>query len=117
MAVLCMVVYLGWHLYLVTNDPFNDWWFDQKIWKAQHNSTDHLNPRGKMAYDLQHRVLKPNMTRKQVLQILGPSDAGDDAKSLSYNLGAWSGIGLDGDIFVVEFGKTSRVVKVYWFQT
>ena len=116
-AVLCGIAFVGWFYHVMANDPFNDWWFDEKIWKSEHNKSDYNSPRGKMAFDLKHRVLKPNMTQKQVLQILGPPDAGQDATSLSYNLGSWSGFRMDGDIFVIEFGKSGKIAKIYWFQT
>lgn len=116
-AWLCGVSFVGWFYYEATNDPFNDWWFDEKIWKAESNGSGHNNQRGKMAYDLKHRVLKPNMTRKQVLQILGTPDGGNDTTSLTYNLGSWSGFGMDEDIFVIEFDKSGRISGINWAQT
>jgi hypothetical protein len=116
LAAICFVVFAGWFYHTFINDPFDDWWFDQKIWKAENNIAFD-NPRGRMAYDLRHRVLKPKMTRKQVLALLGPPDAGESKTSLSYNLGAWSGFGMDPDFFAVEFDKSGRLVKAYWFST
>jgi hypothetical protein len=116
-AALCAVAFFGWHFYLLTNNPFNDWWFDETRWKAEHNKTHSDSPRGKMAYDVKHRVVQTNMTRRQVVKKLGPPDAGQDETSLSYHLGSWSGFRMDGDILVIEFGKSGRVTRVYWFQT
>lgn len=112
LAAVCFVVFAGWFYHTFLNDPFNDWWFDEKIWKVQSNSNVE-NPRGKMAYDLRHRVLKPKMTRKRVLALLGPPDAGQSDTSLSYNIGWWSGFRIDPDIFEVEFDKSGRLVKSY----
>ncbi len=106
---------LFWYFFL--NDPFDDWWFDEQIWKAQHHKNNFSNPRGKMASDLKHRVLTTTMTQQQVLNLLGPPDWGQDKTYLSYSIGDWSGFRMDGDIFVVEFGAAGKVTQVYWYQT
>jgi len=76
-----------------------------------------------MAHDLRRRVLKQNMTRKQFLALPGKPDNlysdSSNAKDalLTYDLGSWSGFGLDPDIFEGEFDKSGRLTKSHWSQT
>ena len=117
LSIICLFVFVGLVYHTLTNNPFDDWWFEEKLWKAQSNSDTMENSRGKMAYDLRHRVLKPKMTKKQILKLLGPPDAGQRDGLMSYNLGSWSGFRMDPDIFEIELDKSDRLIKAYWFQT
>ena len=116
MAALCIVGLGGWFYHTFFNDPFDDWWFDAKIWKSQHNKSTSDNPRGKMASDLKNRVIKPGMTKTQILQMLGPPDFSQNEATFTYNLGSWSGFRMDGDVFDVDFNKSGRVKSVGWGQ-
>jgi len=117
-VVLVVGLFIAW---IVFDSPFDDQKFDLMVWVEHHNSRDPDNPRGKMADDLEKRLLKDRPTRAQVIALLGPPDSmstSDWRKKnfLSYNLGMWSGIGLDYDSFDIYFDDEGRVQMIKLIQ-
>jgi hypothetical protein len=104
--VLAMVIFL------TLCGPFDDRSFDRETWLALHNDSDADNPRGKMARDIQRRLLLGQVTREEVLDLLGPPDHGQRDDMLSYNLGMWSGFRMDYDSLDIYFDDQGRVVDV-----
>jgi hypothetical protein len=102
-----------WYARFLFNDPTNDWWFDERIWRANSGTGDPDNPRTKMVYDLTHRVLQKGMSRKQVFQILGKPDNTFSNDMFLYDIGAWGIFNLDGDVLEVDFDGRGRVVDAY----
>ena len=92
--------------------PLDDRPFDRETWLAFHNDSEPDNPRGKMARDLQRRLLLGQETREKVLDLLGPPDHGERGDMLSYNLGMWSGFRMDYDSLDIYFDDQGRVVKI-----
>lgn len=115
LSVAAIIAGASWVYREFLNEPFDDWWFDQKIWMANRGSGSD-NPRGKMVTDLQKRVL-PGMSREEVRFLLGPPDAGGWGDTMSYSIGSWSGFGMDPDILDIAFDKTGIVTAVGVSQT
>lgn len=119
-GVLLFIGFSGWVYYALTNNVYNDWWFDKAIWKSKTEKSKTLqigsvcdSKRIYMADDLQRRVLKKGMTRQQVQALLGRADAqatAQNKKSLNYYLGCSWGI----DIFEVEFDKHQKMIRSSW---
>jgi hypothetical protein len=92
--------------------------FNSSNWK----SPDNQNPKSskyairiRMVDDLFHRHKLVGMARKQVIQILGPSDGGDTkGQSFGYWLGPERGfISIDSKTLAVEFDAKNRVKKAF----
>lgn len=103
------IVWYALNLHEVLDEPFDDLCFDQEAWRAQHNSSDPDNPRGKMVADLQRRCLRKGMTRQEVLDLLGEPDFAKEPTLFMYNLGAWSGFRIDYDTLDVHFDTDGRL--------
>lgn len=104
------VVYVGFLLYPLFDDPFDDLAFDQALWHQHQNDMSQDNPRGKMAHDLATLLENERMTRAEVVELLGSSDAHTFGDNLSYELGMWSGFRIDNDTLDVHFDAEDRVV-------
>jgi hypothetical protein len=81
--------------------------FDAARWQALRNSDARDNPRVRMVSDLA-RLLRPGMTRGDVLALLGEPEARRDGRFL-YALGA-SPYGVDYEYFAIEFAG-DRLVR------
>ena len=113
LTAVCYVGLVGLFFYAVLNDQYNDWWFDEKIWKAKAYVDEKDNSRALMIFDLQHRVLKPKMTKKQVMALLGPPERRESDTSISYYIGYGKSLApgnFDPEIFTIEFDKSDRLV-------
>lgn len=116
MAALGTWVVLYWvvsWVRLIFNDPTNDWWFDEKIWKANSNTQGLENPRGKMLYDLEHRLLTKGMPRKQVFLLLGKPNGHMDSTQFVYHAGYSGMLMPDLNQLFVEFDQHGRLEKSY----
>lgn len=119
LVVLLLLVATGLAVFLFRN-PFDDLKFDREVWLARAGDRDPGNPRGQMAEDILERFRADPPTRDQVLQLLGPSEfpcsplralPGPVEACLSYNLGMWSGLGMDYDTLDVYFDLAGRFVS------
>lgn len=92
--------------------------FNSADWKSPDNSA-YKSPkyavRIRMVDDLFHRHKLVGMTRKQVIQLLGPSDGGDTrGAAFSYWLGPERGfIRIDSETLTIEFDAKNRVRKAH----
>ncbi|MGE9292695.1 MAG: hypothetical protein ACQKBW_03700, partial [Puniceicoccales bacterium] len=68
-----LVLVQGYAIYEQGN-PFNDRPFDGETWRMFAGSEVPDNPRGKMATAVMHEVLRPGMTRAEIIEILGPPE-------------------------------------------
>lgn len=119
-GTLLFAGFCGYVFFALTNNVYNDWWFDEAIWKNQPEKSKTLqiasvcdSKRIYMADDLQRRILKKGMTRQQVQVLLGRADAqatAQNKKSLNYYLGCSWGI----DIFEIEFDKQQKMIRSSW---
>jgi predicted XRE-type DNA-binding protein len=97
-------------LYPLFNDPFNDLAFDKALWHQHRNDTSPDNPRGNMAHDLATLLETEQMTRAEVITLLGQPDARSSDTMLSYQLGMWSGFRIDNDTLDVFFDHADHVI-------
>jgi len=97
------------------NSPYNDKGFDRGIWLSAARNDDMRNPRGPMAEDLRRHYLRNGMTREQVRRLLGKPDNSEydeqQGKVDHYFLGAWGFISIDGDLFIVHYDKSGRLIS------
>ena len=75
---------------------------------ATNNKMDSSCYRGGMAEDIRANILKSNMTREDVINILGRPDSPDGSFALEYVLGMCSGLGVDYDNLEIYFDHTDR---------
>jgi hypothetical protein len=131
-ALLLLVVW-------VSLNPLSDWFdtagwgreaFDQASWKASGRfaGSSWDNPRGRMLYSLLRRHRLKGLTEDEVIALLGPPNYVDRAPLLrpdsvprggrlwEYDLGAYSGMKMDADMLVLEFGG-GLVLKRWVWQT
>ena len=116
-GTLLFAGFCGYVFFALTNNVYNDWWFDEAIWKSQLEKSKTLqiisvcdSKRIYMADDLQRRVLKKGMTRQKVLALLGRPNAQNAAYSkisLAYYLGCDS----DVVVYEIEFDKHQKVIN------
>lgn len=86
--------------------------FDSTTWKAQRGVDLRENKRLAMVDDLEAK-LHTGMSRREVLDLLGPPDASDQKKGIdTYELGV-SSVGIDGEVYRVEY-KDDRLVSHRW---
>ena len=109
-GTLLFAGFCGYVFFALTNNVYNDWWFDEAIWKNQPKTTSDRDNRMYMSEDLQQRILKKGMTRQQIRALLGRPDAQDFAqnkKSLYYHLGSdWHLVLLE-----IEFDKHDKMLS------
>jgi hypothetical protein len=102
---------------LLHSEPFSGGNFDQQVWLKDSGSEHPNSPRGKMAKDLQTRLLRDKPIKKEVLDLLGKPDgftvsSNSSLDLLSYNLGAWSGFRIDYNSLDIYFDAENRVCRV-----
>lgn len=112
-------------LWVGFDSPFDERDFDRTIWLGMAGDMDRDNPRGGMAAALIEELESEKPSREAVLQLLGPSEYQCSALSppigpadtcLSYNLGMWSGLGMDYDTLDIYFDAESRVARALTVQ-
>jgi hypothetical protein len=94
-------------LYSFCNNPFNDEKFSITKWKG---SSKRL--RAKMAEDLIKNHLKPGLSRKQVIDLIGEDKNTDDGE-VKYWLGSWSFTlnGYDDAFIFIKFDNNNKLVS------
>jgi len=117
-VALLMMGFLGLLVmsWLLTPNPFDDRQFDHKLWLSSSNLDDRNNPRGQMFDDLRKRHLSKQLTKADVISLLGTPDNGQDAGRLSYNLGMWSGLRMDYDSLEVDFDSKGFLKRSFRVQ-
>jgi hypothetical protein len=126
-AVICVVIaaLALWFTWNDPTDPFDNAFFEQVVWSKWRGSWDADNPRGHMAADLINRLKDRQLTRDEVVALLGPPEApcsvltppaGPTETCLSYSIGSWSGFRMDSDTLDVYFGHDGRVRSAFTVQ-
>ena len=96
--------------------PYDDRPFDRSVW-LRNAGVSGENPRGRMAEDVRHRVIRPGMPRREIHALLGgpsrprPGQPGEPTASADwYFLGnvAWF---HDYGYLVVSYGNDGKVVS------
>lgn len=114
-GTLCAVAVVGWYAFVfivVTDKPFYDSAFDQRTWHKNYDNPAPDNPRAEMVGDLIGNYLKPGMTRREVMQLLGKPDRRDERRFISYLIGM-QGFASDPGQLEIEFSDEKKVVKYY----
>lgn len=86
--------------------------FDRETWLAWHNNWDQDNPRFGMAEEVRAWLLTERPTEAQVLERLGPPDAGQRDTVLAYNLGVPL-FSIDYYALEIYFGHDGRVSELH----
>jgi hypothetical protein len=87
--------------------------FNQELWKTQNSSAHDADwpPRLCMVDDLLASGRLNGMSKKQVIELLGPADGTQDA-GVSYYLGPERGpFGIDSETLIIEFGEDGNVCR------
>lgn len=101
------VLYLNQTFGVETND------FDRETWLAWHDSGDPDNPRFGMYRDVETWLMTERPTEAEVIEYLGPPDAGRDENTIAYNLGVQL---IDYYWLDIYFGEDGRVSEVNLIQ-
>ena len=111
-----VVIVIGWYsflyIYYFINSPFDDRPFDRKLWIDNYDNQNPDNPRAEMIYDLKKNYLKTEMTRREIIQLLGKPDRRDEKHFMSYLVGM-QGFAADPGQLEFEFNGEAKVVKYY----
>ncbi len=111
-AVSAAIV-IGWYSFLFidyfASSPFDDRPFGRELWIKNYNNPDPNNPRAEMITDLTKNYLKTNMTRKQVINLLGKPDRRDEKRFISYLIGM-QGFASDPGQLELEFNDEKKLV-------
>lgn len=106
----CAVVALSFSISACAMD--NTSAFNSTIWKEQRGVDLRENKRLAMLDDLERRI-RPGMSRKEVLDLLGPPDTSDPKTNIdTYELGV-SSLGIDGEVYRIEYAN-EEVVGHRW---
>jgi hypothetical protein len=111
LAFLALVFFYSVLYFIGGNDPFDDKAFDKQVWVSMHDQMLPDNPRGQMYQDIIENHVKLGMSKVQVLELLGTPDFKNEINFVSYNLGMWSGMGMDYDSFDLYFSKSGVLTK------
>jgi hypothetical protein len=87
--------------------------FDAERWRQAQQGCVPDNPRLGMFDELESELLRERPTRSEVLQLLGPPDAGEGPGSVRYMLGYNI---IDCDWVEIRFGPDDRVVEARYVQ-
>ena len=85
--------------------------FDRSVWLAQTGLWKPRNPRGPMAGDVAKTVIRPGMTKSEVVRILGVPDYRKLTGRYDYRIGIWAGDPLCSDILSVRFDANGKVIE------
>jgi hypothetical protein len=88
--------------------------FDSEKWRAGRGDYD-TDIRKRMYRDLTNNHIKGNMSKNEVLKLLGEPELRYDNK-FDYYLGP-DAIGIDTNELVIEFDKRGRLKRFYWTET
>lgn len=110
-VVLGTLMVLGFISY-VSNSPFDDRKFDKAVWVKSYDHTGFGNPRVGMIDDLKNNYLKDNMTKKEVIKLLGKPSFRNDKHSIFYFVGL-EGFAVDPGYLGFEFNSKNKLVKYY----
>jgi hypothetical protein len=108
--------------------PFDDRAFEPTLWRQSRDPSD--SPRGKMVDHLIATKLRRGMSEREVRRLLGEPDHKQRAADLypdqgfpatdlilSYHLGMWSGLRMDGDFLAIHFDRSGRLVGAWHYQS
>lgn len=112
-GLLTALATLFWH---ASGDAFSSDDFDPATWRQ--SVPEKLETscwRGGMARDIQRRIVRPGMSRADVIAALGTPD-GQRPEEFSYVLGMCSGIRIDYDDLHVRFNERGEVAQVLIIQ-
>ncbi len=115
-VLVAIVVGLYFLFQAAWGNPFDDRKFDRDLWQSCYGSDGRDNPRGQMFDDLRKNYLRKNMSKDEVIALIGKPDCEDRAEFSSYKLGFWSGFRIDLDTLDLEFSKEGRLKKFYRVQ-
>jgi len=90
--------------------------FNHTLWLAQDKSLKPKNPRGPMYGDLKENHLPRGMKKDAVIDLLGVPDFEIRENCIAYNLGMWSGFGIDYDSLDICFDAENQLKHVYHLQ-
>jgi len=85
--------------------------FNPRIWTEQHGSEVRNNPRRAMTTQLESEILRPGMSRSDVRAVLGAPERTEPRADV-YLVGA-SPLGIDYEMYIIEYDDTDRVVKFF----
>jgi len=98
------------------DNPFDNRTFSESIWKANDHDWNHDNPRGEMVDDLKRQLFQEKPNQTIILQQLGEPDYLMSDTLYSYNIGAWSGFGIDYDSLDINFDDAGNFIDVQVLQ-
>lgn len=89
--------------------------FERELWLSSIKVNSANNPRGPMMNDVIRHHLRKEMTRKEVLNLLGPPNPDDhvylDERYFAYYIGQWSSHPyVDAEYFHIGFDDKGRAV-------
>lgn len=96
--------------------------FDQKEWLKHNNDDIHKNPRWNMLTDLRENYLNKELSKSQVINLLGKpfefekrtvESTNDTLNLMLYPVGAYSGFGIDFDFLVISLDENDKKIKVW----
>ncbi len=115
-GALCVVIAVGWYGFLflsyVSSSPFDNRPFDQESWIKNFDNQNPDNPRAEMISDLMKNYLKTDMTRSEVIKLLGKPDRRDEKHFISYLIGMQGFVSDPGQL-ELEFSDEKKLVKYY----
>ena len=102
-------------------DPFDDRRFSAEAWKRAGADHDH-DARARMCRDLMKRFVRPGMSEKQVVSLLGTPDRISDRRGpggtpllgvhlYEYPIGNWTFQRMDDAFLYVHFDSSDHVLK------
>lgn len=110
------IAFFAYIYFVVFDYPFDNEYFDKITWQQYSNNMIRDNPRGEMFENLTEQYLKPGMSKKEVILLLGKPDFREEENFFSYNLGMWSGYRIDYDSLDLKFNKKGQLVEFYRVQ-
>jgi hypothetical protein len=82
--------------------------FDSQKWKAERGNETSKNPRVTMVGEAE-KLLRVGMTREEVTALLGEPDGNANTR-FEYLLGI-SPVGIDFEVFIIEFDAQGKLVR------
>ena len=102
-------------------DPFDDCRFSRDAWNRATAAYD-LDSRARMSRDIMRRFVRPGLSEKEVVALLGKPDRVSDRRGpggtplpgihiYEYSLGSWTSQRMDDAFLYVHFDTGERVVE------
>lgn len=110
-GLICYVAFAWYVAYVVFDDPFDNKKFNKHTWLEYYNNHIPQNPRGEMFNDLIENNLKIGFSKKETINLLGKPEVITEEGVYWYNLGMWSGFGIDYDYLYIYFNNKNTVVS------